>query len=260
MSILLPDALQGIADRLPLPTGERLRDLALHGELSDHLRRRLLEGLAELAADSDRADEDCLQRLRQQLGLVSDEALEAWRRRMGLDLSDLRRCATYPRRLQQATEDTWGPSLPGRFLERRADLDQVVLSLVRFRDPDLAQELWFQLREGELAFGELVERHATGSDRDRRGLVGPIPLQRLHPLLARVVSRYAERAVVPPIDIDGTVHLVRIESIQRAELDERVRGRLLLELREAWLAEQMARLQDRMLAEPGALTEGVVAT
>jgi|694.fasta_scaffold35558_3 hypothetical protein len=259
MSMLLPDALQGMADRLPLPSGERLRDLALHGELSDHLRRRLLEGLAALAPESHLEDGECLVELRQHLGLASDEALEHWRVRMGLDLADLRRCATYPRRLQQATEDTWGPSLPGRFLERRADLDQVVLSLVRFRDADLAQELWFQLREGELAFGELVERHATGSDRDRRGVVGPIPMQRLHPLLARMVSRYAVRSVVPPIDIDGTIHLVRIESIQRAELDDRVRGRLLLELREAWLAEQVARLQARLLVEPATTTEGVVA-
>jgi hypothetical protein len=52
---------------------------------------------------------------------------------------------------------------------------------------------------------------------------------------------------------------VRIESIQRAELDDRVRGRLLLELREAWLAEQVARLQARLLVEPAATTEGVVA-
>jgi hypothetical protein len=90
-------------------------------------------------------------------------------------------------------------------------------------------------------------------------VVGPIPMQRLHPLLARMVSRYAVRSVVPPIDIDGTIHLVRIESIQRAELDDRVRGRLLLELREAWLAEQVARLQARLLVEPATTTEGVVA-
>ena len=70
----------------------------------------------------------------------------------------------------------------------------------------------------------------------RRGLLGPLPLKRLHPLLAKVVERYPEKALIPPIDIDGTVHLIRVEEILRAELDDSLRQQLLVEQRNRWLA------------------------
>ena len=141
----------------------------------------------------------------------------------------------------------WGETIPSQFLERRADLDQVILSLVRFKDPDLAQELYFQLKEGELSFGELVEQHATEADQLRRGLLGPMPIRRLNPLLAKVVERYPEKALIPPIDLDGTVHLIRVEAVKRAELNDSTRQRLLVDQRNRWLADQLKRLQRRIL-------------
>ena len=243
---LLPDRLATLADVLPLPSREQMSFLARHELLSAFLKRRLLEALADEAQGAEPTSDD-LAGLAQRLGYEKETDLENWRKRFDIDLDSLRALAAFPRRLSKATEDLWGEGVPSQFLERRPDLDQVVLSLVRFADPDLAQELYFQLKEGELSFGELVERHASGPDQLRRGLLGPILLRRLHPLLAKVVERYPEKALIPPIDLDGTVHLIRVEEILKAELNDSLRQQLLVEQRNRWLAEQMRRLQLRIL-------------
>lgn len=243
---LLPDRLLHLAEEMALPAREELRLMAENDLLVSFLKRKLLEGLAEQVEETLPQDDD-LAVLAEHLGMPSGPDPEQWRSALAIPLDRLRSMATFPRRLWAATEEVWGDTIPSRFLERRADLDQVVLSLVRFKDPDLAQELYFQLKEGELSFGEMVERHATEADQLRRGLLGPMPIRRLNPLLAKVVERYPERALIPPIDLDGTVHLIRVETVQRAELNEGTRERLLLDQRNRWLADQLKRLQRRIL-------------
>ena len=250
---LLPERLITLAETMSLPSKEQAFFLARHELLTTFLKRRLLEGLVEEAEDAEPNAND-LAALAKRLGYQKETDLECWRETYGISLDNLQKLAAFPRRLSKATEAVWGEAVPSQFLEQRPDLDQVVLSLVRFTDPDLAQELYFQLKEGELSFGELVESHASGPDQLRRGLLGPILLRRLHPLLAKVVERYPEKALIPPIDLDGTVHLIRVEEILRAELNDSLRQQLLVEQRNRWLAEQMRRLQLRIL--DGAATAG----
>lgn len=141
--------------------------------------------------------------------------------------------------------------MPGIFLQRRSEFDTVVLSLVRFSDPDLAQELYFQLLEGELGFTEMVEVHARGADQLNRGLLGPVRLKNLHPLLACAAERYTEGMLVPPLDIEGQVHLIRVESLQKAQLDDSLRRELLQDLCQRWLQEQLQILESRLLTQHG---------
>jgi hypothetical protein len=72
-------------------------------------------------------------------------------------------------------------------------------------------------------------------------------MQRLHPLLAKVVLRYPQKSLVPPIDIDGVIHLIRVEEVIKAELNETMRQQLLRELRNHWLLQQLTVLQRRLL-------------
>lgn len=53
----------------------------------------------------------------------------------------------------------------------------------------------------------------------------------------------------PPLDLDGMVHLIRVESIRKAQLDEVMRSLLLQELRNEWLEEQLLQLRARITAQ-----------
>ena len=266
MSALLPSHLQDLGATLPLPDADQLRLLARHELLSAWLQRRLLEELAAMPlppeSEADPSlpashDDDTLYRAyAQRCGFDTLDELESWRRARGLTLDDLEALATFDNRLARSTHWIWSQEIPGIFLQRRGEFDQVVLTMVRVRDPDLATELFFQLQEGECAFHEVVERHADEADRLRRGVVGPLAVNRLNPLLMRVVRRYKPGELIPPLDINGVVHLIRVESLQSCRLDDRLRTQLLEECRNRWQREQLLLLRDRLLHQSPSL-EGI---
>ena len=257
MSALLPHHLRNLGANLPLPAAHDLRRLARHELLSAWCQRRLLEELARVElppeANEDPTlppwDDNHTQLLAYagRCGVDSLDDLETWRRARGLSLLELEQLVAFENGLARASHWIWSQELPGLFLQRRGDFDQVVLTMVRLRDPDLATELFFQLQEGECTFHELVDRHAEEADRLRRGVVGPLPLNRLNPLLMRVVLKYQPGELIPPLDINGVVHLIRVDSLQVGRLDDKVRGQLLDECRNRWQREQLLLLRDRLM-------------
>lgn len=260
----LPEGLLQLGDTLPLPAAELVRALAAAELLESYLQRQLLQAVAASAPQAggdpgrsgpDSADEQRLLSFARRQGLQDLEALDQWRQSRGLDLEQLEDLVTYRERLQQASEALWGPAVPSLFLKERSSLDRVVMSVVRIADADLATELFFQLQDGELSFADLVEHYAEGQDKANGGRIGPILVKQLNPLLARVVRRYEPGVLIPPLDVGGRVHLMRIESLEPARLDAPLRSQLLLQLRNAWLQQQQARLlqrlQEQVLAPTG---------
>lgn len=249
---LLPEALQGIGRSCPLPEPEQVRMLFSHELLIPWLQRCLLEALADQAS-ADRVEAvgyQQLQRLAEPLRLEGPEQLEHWCEQHRIELATLQQLASFQARLNIATETIWADEVPARFLERRSNLDQVTLSILRFDDADLAQELYFQLVDGDTVFAQLIERYGSQPGQPARGLIGPVPLDQLHPLLARAAERYGTGVLIPPLEINDQVHLIRVEDLKKASLDEPMRQRLLLELRQQWLNEQLGMVLNRLGAEP----------
>ena len=252
----MPIQLRDLGATLPLPDPESLRLLARHELLSAWFQRRLLEELAAIElppeAEADPALPAVVDPNAQLLayagrcGLDSLDDLEIWHRSRGLSLDEVEKLAAFDNCLTRASHWIWSQEVPGLFLQRRGDFDQVVLTMVRVRDPDLATELFFQLQEGESTFHELVDRHADEADRLRRGVVGPVPVNRLNPLLMRVVRRYQPGELIPPLDLNGVVHLIRVDSLQPGRLDDQLRAQLLGECRSRWQREQLVLLRDRL--------------
>jgi parvulin-like peptidyl-prolyl isomerase len=259
----LPLAINELGADLPLPDPELLVNLAATELLDAYLQRRLLEALvaihpavgaannaaSESELEPELGSEEALLAYGRRRGRADLESLDAWRRSRGLDLDQLERLVQFDASLATTTEALWNSQVTSLFLQERLSYDQVVMSIVRLDDPDLATELFFQLQEGELSFSSLVENYSKGNDRTNRGVIGPIRLKQLHPLLAKVVRRYAPGELIPPHDINGTVHLMRVESLESAQLDEPLRQHLLGQLRGQWLTRQLATLHKRLQGE-----------
>lgn len=245
---LLHERLQAIGTTVALPEGDQLAQLLRQDLLMPTLQRLILEALVDLVPVSAPSEQE-LQQLAERLGASDVDVLDTWRRSHGLNLEVIEYASTFSARLQVASEQVWGPDVPGWFLERRSSLDQATLSLVRFEDADLAQELYFQMEEGELTFSELLERYSQDPGQPPRCLVGPLPLEKLHPLLARIAERHPPGSLIAPIHLNDHVHLIRVERLEKASLDASTRQRLLLELRQIWLKEQLATVQRRLFTE-----------
>ncbi|MFM7373405.1 MAG: peptidylprolyl isomerase, partial [Sphaerospermopsis kisseleviana] len=82
--------------------------------------------------------------------------------------------------------------------------------------------------------------YAQGPEAQTDGLVGPVELQSLHPMLARVLSVSQPQQLSPPTQIGEWIVIVRLEKLLPAQLDRQIRQRLLNERFQTWLQGQVA--------------------
>jgi len=134
----------------------------------------------------------------------------------------------------------FGEQAASLFLQRRAGLEEVLLSVLQLSDGHLAQEFWFRLQAGEATFADLAT-HSLGPEREQGGRLGPLPMADLEPSLQSLLAGLQVGQLAPPLEqADGGVLLLRLEQRWPARLDAATRAALERELYEGWLAEQVA--------------------
>ena len=87
--------------------------------------------------------------------------------------------------LLRFAEDRFGSAIEDVFLRRKSDLDRVIYSLIRVRDPGFARELWIQISESEISFSQAATQYGEGQESRHAGLIGPLPLGELYPVELR---------------------------------------------------------------------------
>ncbi|MEC4804987.1 MAG: peptidylprolyl isomerase [Jaaginema sp. PMC 1079.18] len=158
----------------------------------------------------------------------------------GLPPQKIQEIAPRKLKLQKFKTQTWGNQVENTFLHCKEQLDRVLFSLIQSEDVEIIQELYFRLQEGEESFAQLSTQYSQGPEAHSNGLVGPIELNNLHPKLAQVLRVSQPGQLSPPIRIDKWLAIVRLERYIPAQFDEKCQARLLDELFEAWLQEQIA--------------------
>jgi parvulin-like peptidyl-prolyl isomerase len=142
-------------------------------------------------------------------------------------------------KLEKFKETTWGGDIDSYFFQRKSQLDRVIYSLISTSDIGIAQEIYFRIQEGEQSFAELAREYAQGPEAQTDGLVGPIELQTIHPLLAKILSMSQPQQLLPPTQIGEWILIVRLEKLLPAQLDRGTRQRLINERFNQWLQNQI---------------------
>jgi hypothetical protein len=186
--------------------------------------------------------EDAIARFCQRHQLHSHDARNAWYQRHQLTLEAMEERAVRSVRIEKLKAKMWGRQLESYFLQRKADLDRVVYSLIRTQDRWLAQELYFRLLEGETTFSELAQQYSYGPEAGTWGLRGPVPLTQPHPTIRRLLVSSQSGQLCPPQAIADWFVIVRLERLLPAQLDGSMRQRLLNECFEIWLQKQIQSL------------------
>lgn len=175
----------------------------------------------------------------QQQQITSAQAREAWLLHQGMTLEQMEDLAVRPVLLEKFKIATWGRKVDTYFMTRKTTLDQVVYSLIRTKDMGLAQEIYFRIREGEQSFAELAREYSQGPEAQTDGLLGPVPLSQPHPAISKLLSVSKPGQLWPPRPLSEWFVIVRLEQSLPAQLDQSMRHRLLNELFETWLQEQI---------------------
>ncbi len=218
---------------------ELLRALAEHQLLIPLIQGILTEQALRDIPCTPEEEAQWLQEFWQQQQATTPQAQQAWLARHALTPEQVVRVASRPHRLERFKEATWGAEVESYFLKRKAHLDRVVYSLLRTHQPGVAQELYFRISEGEQSFAEAAKQFSQGPEANTGGLIGPVPLGKLHPTLSRMLSVSQPGQVWPPVQLGNWWVVVRLEQSLPAQLDEATRQHLLDELFHSWLETQV---------------------
>ena len=171
--------------------------------------------------------------------LTNEPARQAWCQRHDITPEQLEALTTRQLKIEKFKQANWGPKLPSYFLQRKSQLDRIIYSLLRTKDAGVVQELYFRLAEAEQSFAELAREYSQGPEAQTGGLIGPVELSTLPPVLARVLSISQSGQLRPPMPLGEWFVIVRQEKLVPAQLDESMGQRLLNELFSMWLQEQL---------------------
>lgn len=205
------------------------------------LRQELVieEAIAPFSCTSEEIAK-CHQEFCQQHQLTSEIERQNWLQQQGLTEAQFQELATRKLRIEKLQTATWdNKKLEAYFRQRKPQLDQVIYSLIRLKDADLAREIYFRLLEDEQPFAELARQYSEGTEAATGGLLGPVPLSSPHPQLAQILTINQPGQLSPPTRIGEWWIIVRLEKLLPAKLDETVKQKLLNELFSTWLQEQL---------------------
>jgi len=207
----------------------------------------VLEQLLEAIPLPEAEEKTLMRTFLERLGVKDDSAVAGWLEAQRLSFDDLRALATKPRRLEVFRQQRWGDEAEARFLERKLELDQVVYSLLRSRDQDLAEELHQRILEGEDDFADLAAQHSSGPERLTRGQIGPVPLAAGHESMVSRLRVGSPGQLWPPFQAGDSWVVLRLDLHIPAQLTDETRARMLEELFQQWF---QARVKLLLEGEP----------
>ena len=224
-------------------TAEEIIPLLAGYQILPQLLRELIIDQAIAPIECTPEEEDkARQQFYKQNQFTSETQRQAWLEWHRMTPEQLEALATRGLRVEKFKQATWGHKLESYLLSRKGQLDRVIYSLIRTKDPGIAQEIYFRIQEGEQSFAELAREYSQGPEAQTGGLVGPVELSTPHPVLAQMLSVSQQGQLSPPTRLGEWLVIVRLEKFIPAQLDEPMRQRLLNECFATWLQEQLQQL------------------
>jgi parvulin-like peptidyl-prolyl isomerase len=121
------------------------------------------------------------------------------------------------------------------FYQHQLDFDRVVISEIILANKELATELYYAIREGEISFQDVAAKYITDPELKRKGgYLGSIKRKDLNPGLRSVFSVTTYPQVLKPIATAQGFHLIwleeKIEATLEPDIYEEIQSQLFTEL------------------------------
>jgi parvulin-like peptidyl-prolyl isomerase len=188
------------------------------------------------------SDEEQISALKQfydRYELTSEDRLVQWLACHHIDRQQLGEIAIRNFKIDKFKQANWGSKTESYFLNRKGQLDKAIYSLIRTSDLGIAQEIYFRLIDGEQTFAEIARQYSQGAESQTGGLIGPVELSIPHRAIAQILSSQPLGQIYHPVQLEQWYVIIRPEQIIPAKLDEPMRQRLIDELFQIWLQEQL---------------------
>lgn len=116
------------------------------------------------------------------------------------------------------------------FITKKQDLDTYLFNIIRLKNKDIADELFFRLEEGESNFKILAKKYAIYSDLYPDGIYGPVTIKGFHSIIKKKLLNSSEGELLQPFQADDWWIIIKLIEKKEAKLDYLMKKNLLLEM------------------------------
>ena len=130
------------------------------------------------------------------------------------------------------------------FFEHQLDYAAVVMYEVVLDDEDLAIELFYAIKEGEMSFYDVAHKYIQDTELRRKGgYRGIVKRKELKPEISTNVFTATPPQVLKPIVASKGVHLILVEEIIKPQLEPKLRLKIITDLFAGWVKQQVEQFE-----------------
>lgn len=156
-------------------------------------------------------------------GLTSAQSTQMWLSMNQLSLDEFENIIRWELLGHKLQEVVLADQVEKYFYQHQLEFDRVALSEVILEDKELAMELYYAVREGELKFQDIASQYIQDVDLRRKGgYLGEKRRKDLNPEMFAVFSVANPPQIIKPIASAHGFRLLWVEEIIKAELNEKI--------------------------------------
>ncbi len=176
--------------------------------------------------------------------LQNAEQTWAWLEKHSLSIDDFEEIAYANIIFGKLARHLFAHKVEPYFFENQLNYAGVVMYEVVLDDEDLAIELFYAIREGEISFYEVAHKYNQDKALSRKcGYKGIVRRQELRPEISAAVFAANPPQILKPILTFKGVHLILVEELIMAELNNKLYNEILVYLFSEWLKQQIKEIK-----------------
>jgi parvulin-like peptidyl-prolyl isomerase len=189
-------------------------------------------------------------RLRKNQKLDTAEATLKWLKDNFLSVDDFEKIVVHKLITEKLAQHLFGDRVEHYFYQNTLEYGGATIYEVVLEDSELAMEIFYSLQEGDLNFADVARQYIPDSELKRRGgYLGTVNRKQLRPeISAAVFAAKPPQLIKPTITAIG-VHLIYVEQISEPKLDELLYQKILMDMFDTWLDEQVANVSNHISIE-----------
>ena len=205
-------------------------------------REIIIDRLIDEQEEAEEAEEELIELYLRNNNINTQEELARWMLKENLDKSSLLARAQRHAKWVKICEKKYKNQAATIFLKNKSKLDKVSYSMIWIEDEALANEVFVRIKEGECSIDDAILMSTNPPQGLAIGRIGPVKLLELPDALAELLRISQPKQLWPPIKVEEGWAIVKNEKLWPAVFNKEEKIKLLIELGENWIAEQIKTL------------------
>ncbi len=168
----------------------------------------------------------------------------AWLEKHGLSLDDYEKMVYNNLISGKLIAHLFADKVEPYFFENQLNYTGVVMYEVVLDDEDLAIELFYAIKEGEMSFYDVAHKYIQDRELSRKcGYLGMVQRKDMKPEISAPVFAAKPPQLLKPIITSKGAHLILVEEIIQPELNNRLRMQIMSDLFGVWIKQHIEEVE-----------------